>query len=179
MKVARIREPHVRRFVQRVVPGGRVGFVQYEPLASAPEKECFRIVPEQVARVGGEQVVGWALWEWRKVMLIAEFHAVWRDLDGHLVDLTPRPIELHKIAFVPDSQRHYKGVQVDNVREPLRDDPLITRFIALEARMTELLNEGDLAEQYGEIPATPEMLDVEDEMKKVHRALVERYGRPY
>lgn len=177
MRVPRLREPYVRLFCRRVVPGGLPCMVQHEPLPGAPQKECFRIVPEQVAAHGGEQVVGWALWEWRKVMLVAEFHAVWRDPNGHLVDLTPRPTQLHKIAFVADPQRDYKGVQVDNVRQPLGKDPRITRLIAFEERITALMNEGDLAQQHG-VEGAAEVGDIQDQMTQLQAALVERYGWP-
>ncbi|MCE8023655.1 hypothetical protein [Billgrantia aerodenitrificans] len=178
MRVPGIREPYVRRFCWDVVRGSEPRHVRHEPLPGAPTMECFSIVPEQVARFGGEQVLGWAIFEWRKVMIEAEFHTVWRNPNGDLVDLTPRPIPLRKILFLPDPNRRYEGRQVDNVRKPLVNDPRIRRFIQLAERLTALLNEGDLADQYGEIPATPEMRDVQNEMGQLQLALAERYGRP-
>lgn len=178
MRVPKLREQYVRSFCYRVVPGSQPCHIPLQPLAGAPESECFSVVPEQVRRCGGEQVVGWAIWEWRKVMIEAEFHAVWRDPDGNLVDVTPKPFEMPKILFLPDPNRRYEGVQVDNVRHPLRKDPRIKRFIDLAERLFALLNEGDLAHQYGDI-TSPEIRQVRHEMGQIQMALAERYGRPH
>lgn len=57
---------------------------------------------EKVRHDGGAIVFGWTIWEWPKVMLTAEFHAVWESPDGDLIDITPKPQRETSIIFVPD-----------------------------------------------------------------------------
>ena len=177
MKVPDISKPHVRRFCEHVVPGGRPERVRHQPLANAPPAECFSVVEEHVAINGGEALVGWAIWEWRKVMIEAEFHAVWRDPNGKLVDLAPQPKKPPRILFVPDPQRDYEGVQVDNIRRPLRKDERITRYIDLWRQRFELLNEGNLADQHGIVSVSEVRLrEVEDAMHQTRRSLMLDFG---
>lgn len=178
MKAANIRKPHTLVFCQEVVPGGKPVNVPHEPLADAEENECFVVVPEALEAIGGEQVFGWAIWEWPRVMIEAEFHTVIRTPDGKLLDVTPRPVGLRKIAFIEDPNRRYEGRQIDNIRKPLRADPLIERFIGLGNRHFELLNEGDLADQHGVIEAPEGLTEVEDAMAEIGSALARKYGAP-
>ena len=68
---------------------------------------CSDGVREKVRRDGGHCVFGWTIWEWPKVMLTAEFHCVWEDAEGRLLDITPKPMGETRILFVPD--RSYPG----------------------------------------------------------------------
>jgi hypothetical protein len=52
---------------------------------------------------GGSIRFGWRLREWPCVVLVAEFHAVWVDPDGELIDITPSVTEEKNSLFVPDS----------------------------------------------------------------------------
>jgi len=178
MKSANIHKPHALAFCRDVVPNRKPVHALYEPLAGAESGECFVVVPQALAAIGGEQVVGWALWEWPRVMIEAEFHTVIRRADGKLVDVTPRPINFRKTAFLEDPGRRYEGRQVDNVRKPLRSDPLIERFIGLAERRFALLNEGDLAEQHGELAAPEGYQELQDAMNEVGTALARKYGPP-
>ena len=44
---------------------------------------------------------GWAIREIPQVMIEAEFHAVWRDRDGTLIDVNPRRERETRITLVP------------------------------------------------------------------------------
>lgn len=63
---------------------------------------CSDGVLQKVSVDGGSIVFGWTIWEWPQIMLTAEFHAAWRDPDGKLVDVTPKPHREERILFVPD-----------------------------------------------------------------------------
>lgn len=59
-------------------------------------------VREKIRADGGSIRFGWRLREWQPVMLTAEFHAVWVDPDGNLVDITPNIADGETSLFVPD-----------------------------------------------------------------------------
>jgi hypothetical protein len=59
-------------------------------------------VREKIRADGGSIRFGWRLREWRPVLLTAEFHAVWVDPDGNLVDITPDVAAGEISLFVPD-----------------------------------------------------------------------------
>ena len=63
---------------------------------------CFDGVLEKVRRDGGGVRLGWVIWEWPNAFLNAEFHAVWIDPAGQLVDITPKPLGEKSILFAPD-----------------------------------------------------------------------------
>jgi hypothetical protein len=59
-----------------------------------------------VARDGGEILYGWAIWEWPRVFIEAEHHAVWSK-GGCLTDVTPQVPPADTILFLPDTERAY------------------------------------------------------------------------
>lgn len=171
--------PHVIDFCSQVVPGSQPVSVEHKPLPGKPQLECFSIVPEHVANNGGKQLTGWAIWETPGVFIEAEFHSVWQDKEGRVIDLTPRPYALETILFVPDASREYRGRQVDNVRKALVDDLDVVRFLHLFRKRFEIMNKGDLADQHGaiELPhkALKEYRKLDKEMLQLHLRLSRRY----
>lgn len=154
-------------------------WVNSEPLPGAPIKECFKIVMDHVARYGGQAVTGWAIWEVPGVYIEAEFHSVWQDLDGVMHDLTPYPYKFEKILFLPDHTRTYCGRQIDNFRQALVKDRDVYRWLYLAKRCFELMNAGDLADQYGDIrlsaKAAKEYWKIMNELSKLRSRLDRRY----
>lgn len=63
---------------------------------------CSDGVLEKVSNEGGGIRFGWTIWEWPKILLTAEFHAVWITPSGELIDITPKPHRETRIVFVPD-----------------------------------------------------------------------------
>jgi len=63
---------------------------------------CSDGVLEKVKHDGGCIRFGWTIWEWPRVLLTGEFHAVWVNLTGDLIDITPKPHREDRIVFVPD-----------------------------------------------------------------------------
>lgn len=179
IRPAILNAPHVVAFCQTVVATENPVTVTCQPLIGKPNNECFTVVPEHVARVGGEQVTGWAIWERPGVFIEAEFHAVWRKPDGALLCISPRIRNFDAITFLPDPNRRYCGRQVDNVRKALVKDIDVVRFLFLAKRRMEIMNTGDLADQHGYI-ALPkklerEFLSIEKEMLRLQRRLATRY----
>lgn len=63
---------------------------------------CSDGVQQKVLADGGEPGFGWTLWEWPDALITAEFHAVWQNPGGHMLDITPKPGNETSILFVPD-----------------------------------------------------------------------------
>ena len=176
---ANIALSHAIDFCRSVVADQQPIWTLYEPLISQPEAECFSIVPEQVARCGGKQLTGWAIWEIPGVFIEAEFHCVWERPDGAIVDITPRPFHCQRTVFLFDPDRKYSGRQVDNIRHALVEDRDVVRFLYLAKRLYERLNKGDLADQHGKISlsarAWKEYWKMEKELLQLQGRLARRY----
>lgn len=177
MKTPKIIKPHVLSFCRQVCKGDPF-FVPLRPLPNKSVNDCVNIVPEQIAQQGGKQIIGWAIWEWPKVFIEAEFHTIWEAPGGELIDITPKAKIFDRILFLPDPKIKYRGRQIDNIRKPLTRNYDIERFIWLAEQRTIEWNKGDLADYYG--PITPEgrLLDLQQEMMQLQRKLTMKYGPP-
>lgn len=172
---------HVLRFCRFVVKRQKPVAVPLKPMPGQAQRDCFAIVEKQVARLGGERLLGWAIWELPGVFLQAEFHAVWRSPSGEIVDLTPRPFPCRSSTFVRDPHREYEGRQVDNIRQPLVSDVDVFHFLLLERRMFAIVNAGDLAYQHAEVQlsgaALAEYEGIEREYARLESVILARYLR--
>lgn len=125
----------IERFCRQLNPRGAPVWVDVEPTSSAERQECFFNVREKIDREGGEAALGWTIWEWPSTMLDAEFHSVWRDPQGRLIDVTPKDQGETRILFLEDPDEAYDysqpGKWRDNVRYPLCDEPDVHRLIRL------------------------------------------------
>ena len=180
MKVPPIDKPYIISFCQSICPESKGIYVPVDPLPNKPINECFSIVPEYITSNGGEQKIGWAIWYWPGVFIEAEFHCIWESPDGHLVDITPKQLPtINQILFLPDPTRHYEGRQVDNIRKPISQHPLINQYIALAERYYRETNKGDLANQHGYIIVPDKVRKIEEKMQKIGLALIEKFGSPF
>jgi hypothetical protein len=100
-------------------------YVPVAPDADATAHNCFINVPNKIKKVGGRQVIGWAIWLWPQMYIEAEFHCVWISPDGLLIDITPKDKPTHKVFFLPDSTKKYDGQQVNNIRQAITNNGLI------------------------------------------------------
>jgi hypothetical protein len=121
--------PGVRRLIETLTPGGEARYLAVRPEPGAAVNGCFSNVRAKRARDGGRMLCGWQLWEWPRVLVEAEFHAVWLSPQGRMEEITPKPHGEAAVLFVPDDRRRYEGRVVDNVRMALEDDQLIEDFI--------------------------------------------------
>lgn len=169
-------KPYVLSFCRSVVPNPNPVYVEVRPTAGAQERDCFSVVAEQIRTNGGEEQIGWIIWEWPKVFLEAEFHSVWRQPDGELLDITPHAVQTTKVLFLPDPRRRYEGRQVDNRRHPLSSNPKIRQFIACWERRFKALNKGEMASYHGEVVATEELCRLHRELEQLEEGLVRKYG---
>lgn len=126
-------------------------YLEVTPVDHAEIAECFTAVDEQVNLHGGEVSYGWRIWELPNIFIEAEFHAVWRNSDGDLKDITPLPGNEQRILFLPDPVKRYDGHQVNNIRQAIFDHPAVHGFIRACNDMYEFMNRGSKAEQHGRI----------------------------
>jgi len=176
MRPPKLIKPYVLRFCRSIVPDAAPVYVPCRPLLGAPANECFPLVERQAASVGGERVFGWSVWEWPRVFIEAEFHAVWKQPDGSFLDITPKSLPIPRVLFVPDPKRAYHGRQIDNIRLPLCNDKAVKRFCEVSALIFKELNTGALADVYGEVLASEQCTRYIIEKERVLATLRGRYG---
>jgi len=90
---------------------------------------CFNNVEEKISIDGGKLQYGWTIWEWPHIIIEAEFHAVWVNSDGKLIDITPKPDGEKKILFLPDNKKQYEGEKIFNVRVSMNSKPIMKEYI--------------------------------------------------
>ena len=145
LSVPRIQDSTVKILLAAIATGAVPLYIKYSPLARKQLKECFSIVAEQVANCGGESIFGWAILQLDGIWLEAEFHAIWQDLNGNLLDVTPREFPFPQVLFLPDPTLKYEGIQVESFFHPLTGHPAVLRNIVLQHELYIELNRGALA----------------------------------
>ena len=121
-------------------------WVHVQSRADAGDRDCYKDVERQIAEFGGEIVYGWQVWEWPRIIIEGEFHAVWRSPEGSLIDVSLKPDGEDRIVFVPDVTRRYEGRQRDNIRLALWTHPLVHRFMEACAAIHHELDENRIGE---------------------------------
>lgn len=114
-----------------IVPDVEPIYVPVEAAGWSQLHECFPNVCRMVQEHGGQQINGWAIWQWANILVDAEAHAVWESPDGCLVDITPHDYGEQKILFLRDAGLVYSGKQIASVRQPLTGSPLVAEYIRL------------------------------------------------
>lgn len=104
-------------------------YVSVQPEPGAIVSECFSNVELKIQTSGGKMLCGWQIWEWPNVMIEAEFHAIWQNPAGELIDITPKQDKEKTILFADAPHQIYEGARIDNVMIALRDDAVVRHFI--------------------------------------------------
>lgn len=162
---------------QKVAAGQKAVYLEIEPVEEAIVNECYGNVDKVIQKSGGSIQYGWQIWETvPDVMAEAEFHAVWKDTNGNLHDVTPKEMPgITRILFLPDPARSYSGRQINNIRIALKDDPLVHSFITNAESYFEVTNRGELADYHGEIVLTPEMKDLRRKKAETFLAILQKF----
>lgn len=169
-------KPDVVKFCRRVVRDSNPYYIAVKPDVGGEPLDCFSIVEEKIHSEGGEAIIGWAIWEWPKVIIEAEFHCVWKSAKGEVIDITPRDPPIKRILFVEDPRRKYEGTQVDNIRHPLKRDRDILRMIELGDLLFEVLNRGELKHMHGTVAVDIAHEAYEEERRMIVQKLMSKYG---
>ena len=139
----------VKAFAQEISPGAVPIYIRIRPEPGCEPLDCYHSVRRKVTEMGGRIQYGWAVWEWPKVFIEAEAHAVYDPGDGApWMDITPGQNPDHKRRlFIPDDSATYdfesEGVRRDNIRKAIAKDKLVDEF---------LLAAGERAKVYDSIP---------------------------
>jgi hypothetical protein len=100
------------------------GILKLEPGTDCvPGSCCFQNVTSMVKRHGGSVQHGWKMREQPAAYVEGEFYAVWRRLDGALVDVTPHADRRGEILFMPDPRLVWTGEDVEPRRLMLNEQP--------------------------------------------------------
>ncbi len=109
-------------FCKEIDPNSNPLFVSVNPTREVRFNYCLTDVPEYARQHGGKAVFGWIIWEVPGLLLEAEFHTCFKDGDGNLIDVTPKPDGETNILFLPDSHRVYQNKFVKGFRKKLVDN---------------------------------------------------------
>ncbi len=117
------------------------------PKKGAEISDCTNIIQEHIKEKGGKIVYGWQIWK-SCITVEAEFHAVWENNKGDLVDLTPKPNGFTHILFAEDDRIIYEGKQIDTIRLNITNNVLVDHFIECLQALYRLNNTGERAFLY-------------------------------
>lgn len=121
----------IMELCSRIVPDA---VPEYVPVAAQEwglPSECFPNVQKMVREHGGQQVNGWAIWQWANILVEAEAHSVWRSPEGKFVDITPHDNGEREILFLHDAGMVYSGQSIGNVRLAITGSPLAAELVNL------------------------------------------------
>lgn len=137
--------PKIKKLCEMIVPISEINlqFVEVDVDSYALKLECIENVKKKINRDGGSIQYGWAIWEWPHIMVEAEFHAVWVDQQGNLIDITPKEDNQEKILFLKDNSRTYTGNRIDNFRLNISNNPSVIKLIEVSQKLTEAINKDD------------------------------------
>jgi hypothetical protein len=77
-------------------------YVEVRPAEGARQGWCFRNVLDHASRHGGGPLYGWIIWGAAGLYWNAEFHCVWMQPHGGLLDITPKADGERGVLFAPD-----------------------------------------------------------------------------
>lgn len=120
----------------KVLPDVYPEYIAVETQEWCQPRECFPNVQRMVQKQGGQQINGWAIWQWSNIMVEAEAHAVWKNQEKKLLDITPHDNGERQILFLRDDRMVYSGNTIPSIRLALTSSPLVDELI-------ELMNERD------------------------------------
>jgi len=130
----------------QICPETEAIFMTIKPDPDCQPNDCFHCVRRKMERHGGRIQFGWAIWEWPRVFIEAEHHAVYEPPNGPpWIDITPSAVGgiCHRL-FLPDDTATYnyqcEGVRKDNIRMALSDDPLIQKLFSTSIEYNNILN---------------------------------------
>ena len=136
---------YVRHFCRTLNSAARPVIISIQPQEECEALDCFNNVRRLVQRRGGRIQYGWAIWEWARVFIEAEHHAVFDPGNGDpWLDVTPPNDWETARLFLPDDAATYdfenEGIRRDNVRQALSNDPDIRAFFEVAEAIASIMN---------------------------------------
>ncbi len=149
--VPKIIDKNIQKFCKKINYKEKPKFINVVPVNCAKINECFINVNNFVKENGGEIIYGWAIWLHPHCLLEAEFHGIYKDKIGNLVDITPHKDNLNQILFLEDSSLKYEGYSINNIRKNLSNSKLIDECIIAWNEIYNIQNTGKNKYKHGEI----------------------------
>lgn len=150
-RVPNLTDRRLQAFCASIVPLGEPVLVRVHSRSDAALNECLASAEAQVRDAGGSVAFGWRLTEFVATYFEAEFHAVWRQPSGGLLDVGRPPAPFPRIAFLADPGLVYRGCQIDNHYAPLSSHSAVAELIAALHDRYEFINRGERAAMHGRI----------------------------
>ncbi|WP_316176337.1 SEC-C domain-containing protein [Bradyrhizobium sp. SZCCHNRI1073] len=133
--------PAVQQLAAEISPEYQPRYVEMAPEPMSRPRECFFNVKAKIERDGGKILYGWAIWEWPRVFLEAEHHAVWSN-GPSLIDVTPQEPGIRRVLFVPDPAQEFDESSYQrrpNIKRPLNPARAIADWISETDRFHEYI----------------------------------------
>ena len=121
----------IKRLCRKIAPKSKLLVVPVKAAPDALLNECFPNVKSMIEHHGGEMVSGWTIWQWANILIEAEAHAIWKNPNGELIDITPHDDGETNIFFLPDDNVTYEGMRIPAHRMALTNSSLVKEFIHL------------------------------------------------
>lgn len=125
----------------KVVPEAEPIYVSVKVAVWSRLHECFPNVERMVQEQGGQQINGWAIWQWANILVEAEAHSIWQSSEGELIDITPHDNGEKQILFLRDNSMAYSEQQIGNVRLAITASPLAAELIELSQKTEAVMSE--------------------------------------
>jgi hypothetical protein len=90
---------------------------------------------KHAAQSGGKRVHGWALWKHKSGCIVGNFHSVWENEKGDLIDVTPPKVG-DKILFIRDDTLTIKKTGQNHQLFNNRTSDLTFKIIDIEGQPT-------------------------------------------
>lgn len=134
----------------------RFQFNEIHPDSGALPNQCHLNVFSRCDETGGTPVFGWSIWEC-EAWIEADFHSVWKEPSGRLVDLTPDEDGERKRLFLFDPARTWS--QTERLCPPKRYFPKlrdlsIIRFCKLKERQSRIWSKYKAGQPVGPFDAS-------------------------
>ena len=167
---------------RQINAGARPSYITIRPEPGCAPNDCFECIRRKVAVEGGRIQFGWSIWEWPRVYVEAEHHAVYEPPTGPpWLDITPSSSPgIRRRLFIADDSAVYdfenEGVLRDNKRLALSDDPVIQKFFETGKRRTAILNSipGVGTVELG-VETAQKLAAINDELEQVVFSLAMKY----
>lgn len=124
-------------------------WVTVRPSPDAIVSECFNNVAAKVKNEGGSLLFGWTIWEWSRVFIEAEHHAIWVR-EGVPVDITPPVSGEDRVLFLPDPERAYdfeRKRRLANVKRSLGQFASVDRWLVASDALHRTLEENSVGNE--------------------------------
>jgi hypothetical protein len=127
-------------------------FIDVRSRSDSQPSNCFVDVDLQVLNFGGSAQHGWLIWEFPGILIEGEFHAVWRQTDNSMLDVSIKPDGETQVLFAPDPVRMFDNRRVPNIRMAIGNEPRIKQLIKISEEIDRLEDIQCQKTSFGEAP---------------------------